>query len=237
MRVLIFDSVDSTQEIAKKIIIEKKNIQEFLGIMALEQKNGKGRRGANWFSSYQESFIFSLILPYSSHSHHLPLLLSAAAIETIRKKMGLLVSLKWPNDLYFQNQKIGGALAENYEQFTIAGIGINLNQKKFPPEIEKKASSLFQITQKNISPIEFLNDYLPILFHYYETWQKNPKQFLQEKIQPLYCWIKEKIVVQFLDHQEIGILREIDEDGFLIFENQGNIKKIASGEVSLWLQG
>jgi BirA family biotin operon repressor/biotin-[acetyl-CoA-carboxylase] ligase len=70
--------------------------------------------------------------------------------------------IKWPNDLYWRDRKIGGILIENILQgdkwkFAIAGIGININQTEFP-EFLPNPVSLKQITGKTFSPVDLANE-------------------------------------------------------------------------------
>src|SRR6185503_10759734 len=75
--------------------------------------------------------------------------------------------IKWPNDLYWKDKKAGGILIENiissgpdgtsHWKWAIVGIGININQTEFPPELPH-AVSLKQITGKNADPIELAKE-------------------------------------------------------------------------------
>src|SRR3989344_7495917 len=71
--------------------------------------------------------------------------------------------LKWPNDIYYDGKKLCGILAEGVfgkEDFAAIGIGLNVNQKKFPKEIANIATSLKEITLKDYNMGRLLKNIL-----------------------------------------------------------------------------
>jgi BirA family transcriptional regulator, biotin operon repressor / biotin---[acetyl-CoA-carboxylase] ligase len=84
-----------------------------------------------------------------------------SAYAAIQAQTGLQLDLKWPNDLVLNGNKLGGILTEMYAdtslvRFVIVGIGINVNQEKFPAELAGIATSLRAETGKNLSRLELL---------------------------------------------------------------------------------
>jgi BirA family biotin operon repressor/biotin-[acetyl-CoA-carboxylase] ligase len=78
--------------------------------------------------------------------------------------------LRWPNDLIFHSRKVGGLLSQvvvtpNKERVPVIGVGINLNQTSFPPELEVIATSLFMETGREFSRDQVLSDLLDELEH------------------------------------------------------------------------
>ena len=127
----IFDEIDSTNDEAKRINLEK----EFHIIIAEKQNAGRGRLGKKW-SSPNSGNIYMTICTENDLSF-MPLslilgLICKEAIEEISKKSEM--ALKWPNDILYKNKKVGGILVEkeiqNSDVRSIIGIGINLNIKK-----------------------------------------------------------------------------------------------------------
>ena len=81
-----------------------------------------------------------------------------AAVEAVT---GLTVDLKWPNDLMIRGKKAGGILTEMHAdpgqvRFVVVGIGLNVNQERFPAELANVATSLRQETGKTQSRMESL---------------------------------------------------------------------------------
>ena len=81
--------------------------------------------------------------------------------------------IKWPNDVLIYNRKLAGILCERHGDNVIAGVGINVNQKVFAPEIALRATSLLQIDDKE-RPIEMVQRaFLKTLAPFYENWRQD----------------------------------------------------------------
>src|SRR6267143_1923097 len=77
----------------------------------------------------------------------LTMMAGLSAHTAIQTQTGLAVDLKWPNDLLVGGKKVGGILTEMHAEpaqvrFVIVGIGLNVNQEKFPAELAATATSL-----------------------------------------------------------------------------------------------
>jgi len=131
-RILRFDSVDSTQRLAAN---------EPLGtvVVADEQTAGQGRHGHGWHSEAGAGLYCSIVL---KPTPLLTLALGLAAVQAIAKVTGLTCDLRWPNDLMVGPKKLGGILVQLINGNAIAGIGINVRQREFPPELGAISLSL-----------------------------------------------------------------------------------------------
>lgn len=119
----ILDSCSSTQITATESW-EKAVARHFDWFCSLEQTRGRGRRGNEWVSN-RGNFFFSMILPEPSQERLTwSAMIGALAVTRVLPEYDL--SLKWPNDIYFQNGKCGGVIAERVSGALILGIGINL---------------------------------------------------------------------------------------------------------------
>jgi BirA family biotin operon repressor/biotin-[acetyl-CoA-carboxylase] ligase len=133
-------------------------------VLAEEQSAGRGRAGRTWHSERAAGIYVTLLLRPKLAPVQAPLLtmmagLSAhAAVEAVS---GLAVDLKWPNDLIIRGKKAGGILTEMHAEpgmvrFVVVGIGLNVNQERFPGELAGFATSLRQETGKTQSRMELL---------------------------------------------------------------------------------
>jgi BirA family biotin operon repressor/biotin-[acetyl-CoA-carboxylase] ligase len=91
----------------------------------------------------------------------LTMMAGLSAHAAIQAQTGLNVDLKWPNDLLLRGKKAGGILTEMHAEpaqirFVIVGIGLNVNQEKFPPELSAIATSLRVESGKPQSRLELL---------------------------------------------------------------------------------
>jgi BirA family transcriptional regulator, biotin operon repressor / biotin---[acetyl-CoA-carboxylase] ligase len=91
----------------------------------------------------------------------LTMMAGLSAHTAIQAQTGLGVDLKWPNDLLLNGKKVGGILTEMHAEpaqirFVIVGMGLNVNQEKFPPELSSIATSLRVESGKLQSRLELL---------------------------------------------------------------------------------
>jgi len=124
------------------------------GYFAAEQTAGKGQRGKGWQAEPGANIILSLVLqPHwlqVSRQFHLSAAVALGCYDFFHSLAGDDTSLKWPNDIYWRDRKAGGILIENLLsgnswQFSVAGIGLNINQTHFPDALANPVS-LRQIT-------------------------------------------------------------------------------------------
>ena len=147
-RTVYFDATDSTNAQAKRLA--EAHAPHGTLVVSDRQDGGKGRRGRSWASPSGVGIWMSLILRPEIAPSSASMLTLAAALavrEGIREETGLSPLIKWPNDLVLNGMKICGILTEMSTelmeiQYVITGIGINVNQREFPPEIRDTATSL-----------------------------------------------------------------------------------------------
>jgi BirA family biotin operon repressor/biotin-[acetyl-CoA-carboxylase] ligase len=163
MRIKKFSKIDSTQNLVLELA--KKGERPWLVVVAKEQTGGRGR-GKNFWYSPLGGLYFSILLPPFLFEN-LQLLTNLAAFfvaKVVFEEWGEKIFIKFPNDLYFQNKKIGGILTENVicgkEYYSVLGIGLNTNIKKFPEDLKGKATSLYLATGKKIDNEKILKKIL-----------------------------------------------------------------------------
>ncbi|HZX59878.1 MAG TPA: biotin--[acetyl-CoA-carboxylase] ligase, partial [Mucilaginibacter sp.] len=113
-------------------------------IMADDQHAGRGQQNNRWHSEPGKNLTFSLLLRPSflsvTRQFDLTRAVSMGIIEALRPFLGEKLKIKWPNDIYYEDRKMGGILIENTLQSnqiknSVIGIGLNINQEAFPAEI------------------------------------------------------------------------------------------------------
>src|SRR5215213_1496710 len=146
-RVLRFESLPSTNtELAR---LASEGAAEGLSIIADEQTAGRGRLQRAWSSPKGAGLYFSILLRPAIPLEHWPLVTFMAALaagDALQEGGAVHTDIKWPNDLLSGERKICGILAEAIEtpagRAVIVGIGINLTQNAFPPELANVATSV-----------------------------------------------------------------------------------------------
>jgi BirA family biotin operon repressor/biotin-[acetyl-CoA-carboxylase] ligase len=149
-RVEWFETLDSTMLAAAKLARE--NCQHGTIVGADEQTAGMGRHGHGWHSERGTGLYISMVLRLPKAAPVITLALGIATQEAITETTGLAPDLRWPNDVLLNGRKCAGILAQLEGDAVIAGIGINVSQTAFPPELE--ATSLLlagaTVTRENV---------------------------------------------------------------------------------------
>lgn len=110
-------------------------------ITAETQTAGRGRNGRSWVSGSGGLFFTLLIRPRCTIRDYslYPMAAHIAASETLGSLCGTEVRLRWPNDIYVGDRKIGGILSEfhgegDFVSWVALGVGININNRGSTPE-------------------------------------------------------------------------------------------------------
>lgn len=188
-------SVDSTNNYARQQI-HAGMAQNGMAIFTHEQVAGKGQRGKLWASEKDVNIAISFILkPYPLkliNQFHLSACVAIAIHEFFFKYAGDETRVKWPNDLYWQDRKAGGILIENIVSsngswdWSIIGIGININQTKFSQQLTNPVS-LKQITGKDFNTITLAKELCECLDDKYkELLNSGFETIYQQYLQNLY---------------------------------------------------
>jgi len=145
--ILRFDSLASTNdELASQAAA---GAAEGLCIVAGEQTAGRGRLQRQWSSPAGAGLYLSVLLRPKVAPQLwtlLPLLAALAVHDALLSASNLETDIKWPNDILWRGRKLCGILAETIEtnpgRAVVLGIGINLNNNAFPPELANTATSI-----------------------------------------------------------------------------------------------
>jgi BirA family transcriptional regulator, biotin operon repressor / biotin---[acetyl-CoA-carboxylase] ligase len=210
---------------------------------AHEQTAGKGQRGKSWATEKDANIIMTVVLrPGFLHlfqQFQLSACVAVATYQLLKKYAGTSVMIKWPNDLYWKDHKIGGVLIENVIakvkmepatwDWAVVGIGVNVNQMKFPSAI-KKASSLKQITGDELDPLALAKELCATLDLTYKKLAKSG--FASIHIDYNTHLYKKNEIVKFRRGNRVfeGTVKSVNETGQLIVEN-GIEEKFDFGEV------
>lgn len=226
-RPIILDTIDSTNNYAINLI-SKSNPIEGTVITTYNQSSGRGQIGRNWFSDINKNITASIITyPKFLKVHeqfYLSIALSLAIFDTINKIVDHSVFIKWPNDIYVGNNKIAGLLIQLGLQgpnisYGVLGIGLNVNQKEFPPELPNPIS-LFNLINKKSSLVDLLSVIFGNFEGYYSILQKGErKKILNKYNSRLY---RKGIETTFMlaDNQEIKATPlGIKDTGHLVLEH------------------
>lgn len=128
MKIIRLNKVNSTQSYLKEYI-QKNGYNGPLCITSKIQTAGVGSRGNSWIGR-DGNLFFSFVLSKDDLPKDLPLQSASIYFTYILKdvlaKKGSKIFLKWPNDFYIENGKIGGAITTTNKELLFCGIGLNL---------------------------------------------------------------------------------------------------------------
>jgi BirA family biotin operon repressor/biotin-[acetyl-CoA-carboxylase] ligase len=158
-----------------------------MAVLAYHQTEGRGQRGKTWQSPPGESMSLSIVLKpdflTASQGFFLLSAIAVAATNVLETYIGDETVIKWPNDLYWRNRKAGGILIESTVRneafnWVVAGIGINVLQKSFPPFLENPVS-IKQITGKEFDIKDLALKLQKAIIYAVESLELNPRAFLE----------------------------------------------------------
>ena len=160
IRIKWLEEVDSTNNVLLRHIRDYDNLSV---VAAVTQTAGRGQRGNRWVSAPGDNLTFSLLLrPENLPAREVMAVtcLATLAVRDTLREEDVPAVIKWPNDIYVGRRKICGMLVENglagtLIDWSVIGIGINLNQTEFPGEV-LNPTSLRRLTERTYQLEPFL---------------------------------------------------------------------------------
>jgi BirA family biotin operon repressor/biotin-[acetyl-CoA-carboxylase] ligase len=238
-KVKFYDSVDSTNNIAKRLLSESN--KEGTVVLADNQTQGKGRQGRTWYSEENVGIYLSIILKPSLPSEQvaqITLVTGVALLQAINEFSQTRAYLKWPNDILINGKKVAGILTENYlnnaQPGVVLGIGVNVNHARFPVPLQQIATSMAMENGENFERLPIITCFLNHLDEEYQS-------FLKEGLSPtVHVWnmnsdmFGKQITMTQGNQTFPGTAIRLNEEGQLVIQ-LGNGEEIAfsSGEVTL----
>jgi BirA family transcriptional regulator, biotin operon repressor / biotin---[acetyl-CoA-carboxylase] ligase len=212
--------VDSTNTFASQMISEA-SVPEGTIIIAEEQTHGKGQRGAVWQSEFGKNLTLSIVLKPTFLRADMQFKLSKAITLAVADFIILSgandVTIKWPNDILINHQKVAGILIENqiknsYLSCSILGLGININQNYFAPEIFS-VTSLSNVIAKEFDLQNCLVDICECIERRYLS-LRSGHNFDLEYLKMLYKF-EERAMYEAGGMTFFGTIKGINEEGRL----------------------
>ncbi len=229
-KIISFNKVDSTNSYFSDLL----KVQDFAEgsiISALYQESGKGQGNNTWESKKGKNLLLSIvlypvILPIDKH-FLLSKAVSLGIIDYASTKIAD-VKIKWPNDIYFEDNKLAGILIENVIKGSkinqsIVGIGINLNQTNFTSDLPNPVS-LKQITNKNYLIEQEIVKLRNSIRFYYEMLMK--KKYYEINSEYLKCLYRYNSFNEYRSNNKTftAKITGVSELGYLQLETKENEK-------------
>ena len=204
-------------------------------VAAREQTQGRGRMDRQWLSEANENLTFSLWVCDEIEMHKWPSATMAAAIAVseLLQAVGLHASLKWPNDVLVNGQKISGILSERIPQGLIIGIGLNVNMQQ-ADHIDQPATSILMETGQRGNVDELLQRLLKLLEKHLATWQHGGFEALRKDWEQKVPNIGKPVTIRDGTAARTGLLAGFGPNGELLLkDNAGVVHAIWAGDLSV----
>jgi BirA family transcriptional regulator, biotin operon repressor / biotin---[acetyl-CoA-carboxylase] ligase len=203
-----------------------------------EQSAGRGRGDHTWQSASGQGLYVSVLLRHPVPAARLPLLplvAGLAAAEAIRSVSDITIDLRWPNDLLIHEHKTGGILVESKTEgpavaFAVVGIGVNVHQRSFDPNLATPATSLDLAAGRHISRQELLIALLKSLEREAgQLHQSDAGQTIPARVAQASTWVFGRRVTIHGPQACTGMTAGLDEDGFLRVTTTDGIVTVRTG--------
>lgn len=201
------------------------------------QIKGRGQRGNLWLSDPHKNLTFSLIVRPTFlrpvDQFYLTMVISLALRDFLTHRISDAIKIKWPNDILIDDKKVCGILIENMLsketiQYSVVGIGLNVNQDSF---LIEAATSMKAIAQHDFN----LSDEWSLLCEFLERryLQLRSGKMAELKNDYLSCLYGKGELRKFIDPTgEIqGVIEGIDQQGKLLIDTQEGIKSYDLKEI------
>jgi len=235
-----FAELDSTSTYLRRAA--ERDDKPFRVAIAEMQTNGKGRLGRNWHSPAQGGLWMSLLLRPSlapTQAHWITLGTAVAVTKAVQQ-LGITTQIKWPNDVLSpQGKKLCGIRCEmradmEHIDWVVVGIGLNINNDNFPAELQETAGCLKQLN--NDLPLDRNCVAAKVLQQMAELSNKlDAGMFAEIRADWLsvVTGIGKTAQISTVMGKEQGLVKGMDEDGYLIFEQNGTETRILSGDMTI----
>jgi len=228
------DQVDSTQTVA--FALAERGATDRTVVVADQQAAGRGRRGRVWQAPARTSLLASILvrsrLPQALLATLSPTTAVATA-EALRRVAPLEPRLKWPNDVLVGGRKIAGILLESRavasaEPVLVIGVGINLGQREFPPELAGRATSVALETGHAVDR----ETMLAALLEEFDAWRARLEGEgfgpVRERWKSLSDTIGRHVTVDGVS----GTATDLDGDGALLIDVGDGVRRVIAGEIT-----
>lgn len=228
-----FSSLASTMTAAARLATE--GSPHGTVVLAEEQTAGIGRLGRSWESPSEVGIYCSILLRLALPPASFPvasLMLGLSAAEAIEKATSLACDLRWPNDVLVEERKVAGILTHLVDSCIVAGIGINVNQTAFPPELRTPAISLRLASGGQVQSREDVIVRLLESVDFFSSMlaSQGSGSILRAFTLASSYALNRRIIVE--ENGTKGVTAGLDGNGFLLIQSDsGRLERLASGGV------
>ncbi|TAG32505.1 MAG: biotin--[acetyl-CoA-carboxylase] ligase, partial [Verrucomicrobia bacterium] len=242
-RIHFHDTIGSTNDEAARLLAAGESAP--LVVVARRQEKGRGRLGRSWFSAADGNLYLSFafrpeVAPERMQTFTLWMGVNVCAL--VASFCRVTPSLKWPNDLLFDERKAGGMLTEarldtDRIHDLVFGLGLNLRvpTKGWPPDIVNRATALAEHTAVPLDPNKFAAALIGRVLDAYAHFLDGTYQHTFADLWHRFDGLKGRQITLLQGNREIlGTALGIDDEGSLLLRlPDGRTDRFRAGEVSI----
>lgn len=191
-----------------------------------EQTAGMGRLGRSWNSQAGAGLYVSIVLRPFVNGSMMPMVtlaLGLAAKQAVESLSGLGLDLRWPNDVLIDGCKCAGILAHLEGDAVIAGIGINVSQRDFPPNLDTPATSLL-LRGARVKREDLLVELLESVDTSIAVLEHQPDEILRRFAQASSYALGRRVRVHQEGRTLEGVTCGLDSSGFLLLREDSGVQ-------------
>lgn len=240
----IFLSIDSTNRYVSEHSVEQPNCGQVC--LAELQTAGRGRRGRHWVAPFGSGICLSIGWQFHDVPPTFSALSLAVGVAVVRslRRFGANVNLKWPNDLIYQQRKLGGILIEMRGEsagpaHVVIGIGLNVRMPSAAriALAEQQAALIADVHEvlrertpsRTLLAAALVDEVVSVL----RTFATHGFEPFIDEWRQLDALANAAVKVISGTATTLGVARGVDKDGTLLVEVDGTLNRFVSGEVSL----
>ncbi len=237
---IYIEQVDSTNSYLKQV--PSSDLVHGTVVLTDHQKKGRGQYERKWEAAPYKNLTFTIAFcPKGAERFNL---LSLATAYAITRGIGANVSdpvyIKWPNDIYVREKKMGGLLTEcifngSKPDRVLIGIGLNVQQNRFSKQVRDSAISFHQVTNRRISREKLLAELLTKIERVYRRWHKHDEQLqndISKRIIGYGDWVRISIDQKEQD-QKFKFLGLSSQGELLMLNEQLDVNKFTYEQVRI----
>jgi BirA family biotin operon repressor/biotin-[acetyl-CoA-carboxylase] ligase len=227
-KIISFDSIDSTNEEAKRRI-KSGDISDRVLITSKVQTSGKGRYSKGWVSADGNMFA-TIVIRINNSLNEAALYSFVTAIsegEAIKDFINddITVQYKWPNDVMLDGKKLSGILLETLKDsngcnWLIIGTGVNINNQ--PEDIDKQVTSLMKYSLEAVSVESFLAKFIQHFQTQEKLWKNEGFAFIRS------AWLES--AYRLGDEITVNLKNKVLKGKFEGISHSGELEVLVDGE-------
>ncbi|MDR6941920.1 biotin--[acetyl-CoA-carboxylase] ligase [Mucilaginibacter pocheonensis] len=231
--------VDSTNTFLKNLLSNSKPLPEGTVIMAESQYAGRGQQQNKWHSEPGKNLTFSILLTPGFlpvvNQFDLTRVVSLGVFDALLPYLGDKLKIKWPNDIYYDEHKLGGILIEAHIQGdhiknAIIGIGLNINQENFEPGAGN-AISVKQILHRDYDLRTLLSEICAHIEGYYLNLKAGKVSLVRNMYLSRLYWLNQTKHFRSNDQIFEGVIRNVKDEGLLVVENNNEQQEFSLKQI------